>query len=64
MKPGVVHCFHGWNQANINELTDDQALDLISGFPPFKAVVRGGEGEGMTLDSTHDYGLSVAMTVW
>ncbi|MEZ5449062.1 MAG: molybdopterin-dependent oxidoreductase [Thiolinea sp.] len=39
MKPGVVHCFHGWNQANINELTDDQALDPISGFPPFKSLL-------------------------
>lgn len=37
MKPGVVHCFHGWNNANINELTDGAALDPISGFPPFKS---------------------------
>ncbi|OQX02848.1 MAG: molybdopterin oxidoreductase [Thiothrix lacustris] len=39
MKPGVVHCFHGWNNANINELTDDTQLDPISGFPPFKSLL-------------------------
>ncbi|NEX21246.1 molybdopterin-dependent oxidoreductase [Thiorhodococcus mannitoliphagus] len=37
VKPGVVHCSHGWNSANINELTDDRHLDPISGFPPFKS---------------------------
>ncbi|AFL72671.1 molybdopterin-containing oxidoreductase family protein [Thiocystis violascens] len=37
IKPGVVHCAHGWNSANINELTDDRHLDPISGFPPFKS---------------------------
>jgi len=37
IKPGVVHCAHGWNDANINELTDDSHLDPISGFPPFKS---------------------------
>lgn len=39
IKEGVVHCFHGWNEANINELTDDQHLDPISGFPPFKSLL-------------------------
>ncbi len=39
IKPGVVHCFHGWNEANINELTDDRNLDPISGFPPFKSLL-------------------------
>jgi anaerobic selenocysteine-containing dehydrogenase len=37
LKPGVVHCFHGWAEANVNELTDDVHLDPISGFPPFKS---------------------------
>ncbi|TVQ93319.1 MAG: molybdopterin oxidoreductase [Chromatiaceae bacterium] len=37
VKPGVVHCAHAWNHANINELTDDRHLDPISGFPPFKS---------------------------
>lgn len=39
VKPGVVHCTHGWNSANINELTDDRHLDPISGFPPFKSAL-------------------------
>ena len=49
IKPGVAHCAHGWNHANVNELTDDHALDPISGFPPFKSLlcevmlVRGAE---------------------
>ncbi|MBK1621155.1 molybdopterin oxidoreductase [Lamprobacter modestohalophilus] len=39
IKPGVAHCAHGWNHANVNELTDDTALDPISGFPPFKSLL-------------------------
>ena len=39
IKPGVVHCTHGRNDANINELTDDRHLDPISGFPPFKSLL-------------------------
>ncbi len=39
MKQGVVHCFHGWNDANVNELTDDASLDPISGFPAFKSLL-------------------------
>jgi anaerobic selenocysteine-containing dehydrogenase len=39
IKPGVAHCPHGWNHANVNELTDDAALDPISGFPPFKSLL-------------------------
>ena len=35
--PGVVHCVHGWAEAEINRLTDDAHLDPISGFPPFKS---------------------------
>jgi anaerobic selenocysteine-containing dehydrogenase len=37
MKPGVVHMYHGWQEANVNQLTDDQGLDPISGYPPFKS---------------------------
>ena len=37
VKPGVVHCTHGWRGANINELTDHRTLDPISGFPAFKS---------------------------
>jgi len=39
IKPGVAHCQHAWNHANVNELTDDAALDPISGFPPFKSLL-------------------------
>jgi anaerobic selenocysteine-containing dehydrogenase len=39
IKQGVVHCFHGWNEANVNELTDDASLDPISGFPAFKSLL-------------------------
>ncbi|WP_019591682.1 molybdopterin-dependent oxidoreductase [Thioalkalivibrio sp. ALE20] len=39
IKPGVAHCQHGWNHANINELTDDRNLDPISGFPAFKSLL-------------------------
>ncbi|MCG6985215.1 MAG: molybdopterin-dependent oxidoreductase [Thiocapsa sp.] len=39
IKSGVVHCTHGWNSANVNELTDDRHLDPISGFPPFKSLL-------------------------
>lgn len=34
---GVVHCPHGWPEANVNELVPDAGLDPISGFPPFKS---------------------------
>ncbi|MFQ5793304.1 MAG: molybdopterin dinucleotide binding domain-containing protein, partial [Acidobacteriota bacterium] len=37
VSPGVVHAFHGWAGANINELVPDEGLDPISGFPPFKS---------------------------
>ncbi len=39
IKEGVAHCFHGWNDANVNELTDHSHLDPISGFPSFKALL-------------------------
>ena len=35
--PGVVHAFHGWAEANINDLINDATLDPISGFPAFKS---------------------------
>lgn len=39
MLSGVVHAYHGWGSANINELTDDQHLDPISGFPAYKSTL-------------------------
>jgi anaerobic selenocysteine-containing dehydrogenase len=35
--PGVVHAFHGWAEANVNDLTSDEHLDPVSGFPAFKS---------------------------
>ena len=35
--PGIVHLPHGWDEANCNMLTDDEARDPISGFPGLKS---------------------------
>ncbi len=35
---GVIHMLHGWNEANINLLTDIEARDPISGFPSLKSL--------------------------
>ena len=37
--PGVVSIQHGWNEANVNLLTDHTALDPVSGFPGYKQVL-------------------------
>lgn len=37
--PKVVSIQHGWSQANANYLTDDQALDPVSGHAGFKSVM-------------------------
>lgn len=35
---GVVHAPHGWAKANCNALIPDgEALDPVTGYPPFKA---------------------------
>lgn len=36
---GVVSIPHGWEQANANTLTDDDRLDPISGFPPYRGAL-------------------------
>lgn len=36
--PGVVSIPHGWEQANVNFLTDLDARDPISGYPELKAL--------------------------
>jgi anaerobic selenocysteine-containing dehydrogenase len=36
--PRVVSIVHGWREANVNILTDDESLDPVSGFPAFKSV--------------------------
>ncbi|MDR3307512.1 MAG: molybdopterin-dependent oxidoreductase [Coriobacteriales bacterium] len=35
VRPGMIDMFHGWHQANVNELVS-RDFDPISGFPPFK----------------------------
>jgi len=36
---GVVHMYHGYPQANVNQLVDRDYLDPISGFPGCKALL-------------------------
>jgi len=37
--PRVVSIQHGWSQANVNLLTDDEARDPVSGFVSFKSLM-------------------------
>jgi len=37
--PKVVTMQHGWNGANANLLTDDEARDPVSGYPGFRSVM-------------------------
>lgn len=37
--PRVVSIPHGWDEANVNRLTDGDARDPISGYPGFKSVM-------------------------
>jgi anaerobic selenocysteine-containing dehydrogenase len=37
--PKVVSIQHGWNEANANLLTDDEARDPVSGFVSFKSLM-------------------------
>jgi anaerobic selenocysteine-containing dehydrogenase len=37
--PGVVHMYHGYPQANVNQIIDGEYLDPISGFPGFKSLL-------------------------
>jgi len=36
--PGVLQITHGWDDANVNLLTDDHINDPVTGFPLLKAV--------------------------
>jgi anaerobic selenocysteine-containing dehydrogenase len=36
--PGVVHMFHGIQEADVNLLIEPNYLDPISGFPGFKSL--------------------------
>jgi anaerobic selenocysteine-containing dehydrogenase len=37
--PRVVSAQHGWSEAVVNYLTDDQARDPVSGYPGFRSVM-------------------------
>ena len=37
--PEVVAMQHGWSEANVNLLTDDEARDPVSGYPGFRSVL-------------------------
>jgi anaerobic selenocysteine-containing dehydrogenase len=37
--PGVLQVTHGWDEANVNLLTDDTKIDPISGLPNMKIVM-------------------------
>ena len=38
IRPDTIHIPHGWEEANVNELTDLKEADPISGFPNLKSV--------------------------
>lgn len=35
-EPGVVTCYHGYEEADVNRLTDNEILDPYSGFPCYR----------------------------
>ena len=35
---GILSIPHGWDETNVNLLTDDEVRDPISGYPAFKSV--------------------------
>lgn len=37
--PRVLYLQHGWDVANANELTDNLALDPVTGFPPYRSLL-------------------------
>ncbi|SPD75356.1 Anaerobic dehydrogenases [uncultured Desulfobacterium sp.] len=39
LSAGMIAMSHGWNEANVNELTDDAVLDPISGFPAYRGFL-------------------------
>ncbi len=36
--PGLIYITHGWNDANVNVLTNDRENDPMTGFPNLRAV--------------------------
>ena len=39
VRPGVVHMFHAYPEADVNTLLEGDYLDPVSGFPGFKALL-------------------------
>lgn len=39
VQPGMVHMYHGYPEANVNDLIEEDYLDPISGFPGFKSLL-------------------------
>lgn len=39
IKKGIAHITHGWEEANVNLLTDIDARDPVSGFPSLKSLL-------------------------
>lgn len=37
--PGVISIPHGWDESNANILSDDEALDPVTGFPPVRSLL-------------------------
>ena len=37
--PGVAHMYHGYSEANVNELIEANYVDPISGFPGYKSLL-------------------------
>jgi anaerobic selenocysteine-containing dehydrogenase len=37
--PGVVHMYHGYPQANVNQMIEADYLDPLSGYPGFKSLL-------------------------
>lgn len=37
IQPGEVHLFHGYREANANDLVSEVHLDPYSGFPGYRA---------------------------
>lgn len=37
--PDVIFIPHGWDEANVNLLTDNESLDPITGFPPYRSLL-------------------------
>ena len=41
LRTDALRMAHGWQEANVNELTGDEHFDPVSGFPWFRAIPAG-----------------------